>query len=282
MVIAFSSLLAYLIDRQVQQFITPGRNSKTILPGEVNLPYREITLVTSDDLTLSGWYVPGIDPQAIILVHGINANRTALLPQALMLHEAGYHLLLIDLRGHGKSEGGQVTYGFREALDVQAAADFLGTQAEVKQIGVLGTSLGGAAVVRAAALDPRLKAVVVESSYSSLPDAVEDAYDDFSILPRWPFAPLLVALAERRVGIKIDQVDSARDLAGLYPRPVLIIHGVHDRLFPLRHALKMYEAAHEPKELWLIEDYGHGNPAIDQAALYRERVVSFFDRALAK
>lgn len=280
--LAFLFLLTYFINRQVYVFITPARNPNIDLPPGVALPHAEITLTTSDGLELSGWYVRGAKPEAIILVHGINANRTALLPQALMFHEAGYHLLMLDLRGHGRSEGAEITYGYREAFDVQAAADYLSSLPEIEHIGVLGTSLGGAAVARAAALDPRLEAVVIESSYSSLPDAVEDAFDDFSIFPKWPFAPLLISLAEQRVGIDIGQIDSARDLATISPRPVLIIHGSTDGLFPAHHAQKMYDMAQEPKELWLIEDLGHGNPAIDQAEAYRARVVTFFETAFGR
>jgi dipeptidyl aminopeptidase/acylaminoacyl peptidase len=205
----------------------------------------------------------------------------AVLPEAKILAEAGYHLLLIDLRGHGQSEGETATYGYWEALDVQAAVDYLAVLPEVEQIGALGTSYGGAAVARAAARDHRIEAVVIESSFSSLPAAVEDAFDDVSIFPQWPFAPLIVSIAERKVGLKIDQVDPARDLGTLHPRPVFIIHGTNDRLFPLYHAHKMYESAQEPKALWIIEGLGHSNPVIGREEAYRQRVVTFFETAFS-
>lgn len=274
--------LSYLIRLQVNAFVTPNRNSHIGLPAGINRPYEEITLTTADGLKISGWYISGTQPNAIILVHGNGGNRKGVLPEAAILAEAGYHLVLIDLRGHGRSEGSENTYGYREALDVQAAVDYLMARPEIKQVGALGTSLGGAVVARAAAIDPRLSAVVVESSYSSLPHAVEDAFDDMSIFPRWPFAPLLVTLAERRVGLDIGQIDSARDLATIHPRPVLIIHGTHDQLFPVYHAQKMYNAAKEPKELWLIEGFGHANPVIGQEEAYRARVVTFFESAFAQ
>ncbi len=274
-------LLVYFIRLQVDAFVTPHRNPNIGDPTLINRPYEEISLTTGDDLKISGWYIPGRQPHAIILVHGIDGNRTGVLPEAAILAEAGYHLALIDLRGHGQSEGNEATYGYREALDVQAAIDYLDARPEIEQIGALGTSYGGAAVARAAAIDPRLRAVVIESSFSSLPDAVEDAFDDRSIFPRWPFAPLLVALAERRVGLEISQVDSARDLATIHPRPVLIIHGTNDHLFPPYHAQKMYQAAQEPKELWLIEGLGHSSPVSGRKAEFKARVVTFFEKAFS-
>ncbi len=277
-------LLVYFIWLQVNAFVTPYRNPNVGFPTLLNQPYEEITLTTADGLKISGWYIPGRQPNAIILVHGVNANRAAVLPEAAVLAEAGYHLVLIDLRGHGRSQGTQNTYGYQEALDVQAAVDYLTARPDINinRVGALGTSLGGAVVVRAAVIDSRLSAVVIESSYSSLPDAVEDAFEDRSIFPKWPFAPLIVALAERRVGLKISQVDSARDLATMQPRPVLIIHGSDDGLFPPYHAQKMYDAAQEPKELWLIEGLGHANPVINREAEFKERVVTFFEEAFSQ
>jgi dipeptidyl aminopeptidase/acylaminoacyl peptidase len=276
-------LLVYFIHIQVNAFVTPHRAAHISLPPEFEFdrPREEISLTTTDGLNIAGWYIPGTQPNAVILVHGVNANRMAVLPEAVILAEAGYHLALIDLRGHGQSQGANLTYGYQEALDVQAAVDFLLTQPDIQQVGALGTSYGGAAVARAAALDPRLSAVVIESSYSSLPDAVEDAFDNMSIFPKWPFAPLLVALAERRVGLKISQIDTARDLTALHPRAVMIIHGTKDDMFPPHHAQKMYNAAREPKELWLIEGMGHSNPVIDREAEFKARVVSFFEDAFS-
>jgi dipeptidyl aminopeptidase/acylaminoacyl peptidase len=278
--LAAVGLLAYFIKIQVDAFVTPRRNTALGDPTVLNRPYQDILLTTSDGVKIAGWYIAGSRPQAIILVHGIDANRSAVLPEAAFLAEAGFHLVMIDLRAHGHSGGSQASYGYREALDVEAAVDYLAARPDIEQIGALGASFGGAAVVRAAANDPRLEAIVVESSYSSLPDAVEDAFEQRSIFPKWPFAPLLVSLAERRVGLDISQINSARDLATIHPRPILIIHGSADQLFPPHHAQKMYDAAQEPKDLWLIEGLGHANPVPGREAEFKARVVTFFENAL--
>ncbi len=232
-------------------------------------------------MKISGWYFPGERSDAIILVHGIHNNRAEMIHEAQILAEAGYHLLLIDMRGHGFSQDSVNSYGYREALDVQAAVDYLLARPEINQVGAIGRSLGGSTVVRAAAIDPRLSAIVVESSFSSLSQAVNDAYDDMSFFPKWPFAPLFIALAEYRIGIDINQVNSMRDLATIYPRPVLIIHGTHDNLFPLYHAQNMYSAAKEPKELWVIKGLGHRDPVQGHEEEYATRVILFFEDAFS-
>src|SRR5262245_49696439 len=160
-------LLVYFFILQLNAFVTPVRVALGGTPADLHLPYEELTLTTQDGLKIATWYVPGRRAEAMILVHGINANRSAVLPEAGVLAEAGYPLLMLDLRGHGQSEGNEVTYGYREAYDIIAATDYLANRPEIERIGILGGSLGGAAVARAAALDPRLEAVIIVSSYSS-------------------------------------------------------------------------------------------------------------------
>ena len=268
-------MLTYL---QAVKLTTPVRDRQIGSPTD--LAYRDVTLQTVDGLTLAGWYVPGTRAEAIVLVHGIHANRAYLLPQARILAAAGYGLLLIDLRGHGYSEGQMLTYGYDEALDVQAAVDYLSALPEVRRVGVIGHSLGGAAVVRAAARDERIEALVVQSSYSSLQRAIEDGFDNFAWLPRWPFAPLVVALAQLRTGLRAREVDSAHDLATMSPRPVLIIHGADDTLFPVQHAYRMYAAAQAPKTLWVVHGVLHVNPIAGHEDEYKEKILAFFEDAL--
>ncbi len=272
----------YLVQRQIDILVIPTRQLPARTPVDFNLPFKNVTLTAGDGLKLAAWYIPGSQPNAIILVHGLNTNREVMLPTAALLAEAGYPLLLLDMRSHGESEGNLISYGYREAFDVQAGVDYLAILPNVDRIGAIGSSLGGAAVARAAAADSRLEAVVIQSSYSSLPNAVNDAFDDLTIFPKWPFAPLIVALAERRVGIKIGQVDSARDLGTMAPRAVMIIHSRDDKLFPLSHAQKMYDAAQAPKNLWIIENLGHDDPAVVYDEEYQKRVITFFEEAFAR
>lgn len=265
---------------EVIQITTPGRNRNI---GTFDFPHRDVSLTTADGLKLSGWYVPGTQPNAIVIVHGISANRAYLLPQAQFLAQAGYHLLLFDLRGHGLSEGNMVTYGYGEALDVAAAVDYLAAQPGVQRVGALGHSLGGAAVVRAAAADPRLQALVIQSSYSSLSAVVADSFERVAHIPRWPLEPAVIALAEFRTGAKMADINSARDLATMPARPILIIHAHDDGFLLPRYAEEMYAAAQQPKELWLIDHVGgHINPMMGHEAEYTERVLNFFESAFAR
>lgn len=246
----------------------------------MNLPYQDVTLTTADGMHLAAWYVPGRQPNAVILVHGIHANRQATLPAAVMFFEAGYHVLMVDLRGHGDSEGERVSYGFYERQDVQAAVSYLIAEKEIEHVGAIGYSLGGAAVAQAAASDERLQAVVIQSSFSSLSDAVDDSFAEYTKWPEWPFAPAVIKAAERELGVTVEEIDSARALGTLSPRPVFIIHGSEDKLFPVRQAFKLYQTAKAPKDLWVIEGMGHEYPFAHKGE-YQQRVLAFFNEAFA-
>jgi uncharacterized protein len=250
--------------------------------GTLSRSCQDVTLTTADGVAISGWYIPGTQPEGIVLVHGIHANRGYLIPQAEILAEAGYHVVMIDLRGHGYSGGWLMTYGYREAWDVEAAVDYLLALPEVEQVGVLGHSLGGAAVVRAAADNERIQAIVIQSSYSSLAQAVDESFQNYSVFSQRPFAPLFISVAEIIVGTRVGEVDSARDLATMPPRPVLIIHSVDDTLFPPHHAETMFQAAQEPKKLWLVRGLGHVNPISGHEAAYRDEILAFFSDAFAR
>ncbi|MBN1937706.1 MAG: alpha/beta fold hydrolase [Anaerolineae bacterium] len=275
--IGMAALAAILLYLAVVGLTTPRRDRN--IGVAAGLDCRDVRLKTADGLEIAGWYLPGTRSQAIVLVHGIHANRAYLLPQARILSQAGYHVLLIDLRGHGYSAGRLLTYGYLEALDVRAAVDYLLARPGVEQVGAIGHSLGGAAAVRAAAGDERIAALIVQSSYSSLRLAVEESFERFTLAPRWP---LIIALAEARTGFKIEQVDSARDLAAMSPRPVLIIHSLDDTLFPPHHAEQMYAAAHEPKEIWLVSGLPHVNPISGHEEEYAARMLAFFEMAFER
>jgi alpha-beta hydrolase superfamily lysophospholipase len=247
----------------------------------MNLPYQDVTLSTADGMHLAAWYVPGRQLNAVILVHGIHANRQATLPAAVMLFEAGYHVLMLDLRGHGDSEGEQVSYGFYESLDVQAGVSYLLAKKEIEHVGAIGYSLGGAAVAQAAASDERLQAVVIQSSFSSLADAVDDSFAEYTKWPKWPFAPIVINAAETELGVTVEEIDSAHALASVSPRPVLIIHGSDDKLFPVHQAFKLYQTAKAPKGLWVIEGMGHEYPFAYKRE-YQQRVLAFFNEAFAR
>jgi len=254
----------------------------TSTPAESGLLYESVTFTSADGLRLAGWYIPSRNGATIILCHGLGTNRADMLPQAVLLAEHGYGSFLFDFRAHSESEGEMVTYGYAETDDVLAAVDYLLSRPDVdpQRIGILGGSLGAATAIRAAARSTYLKVVVAESAFTSLEDGVASSFAVFSGLPAFPFAPLTVVFAQWQTGLRISEVRPIDDIPSIAPRPVFIIHGTDDDLIPVEQGLRLYEAAGEPKELWMVDMMGHRSALGIFPDEYEKRVIGFFGKAL--
>jgi uncharacterized protein len=120
------------------------------------LPVQAVEFPSTSGATLRGWMFSGnSDHGALILMHGLRANRLAMLDRARFLSAAGYTILLFDFQAHGESTGEEITFGYLEGKDARAAVDFIKLKLPNDPIGVIGVSMGGAAALLAS---PRLDA----------------------------------------------------------------------------------------------------------------------------
>ena len=92
--------------------------------------------------------------------------------------------------------------------------------------------------------------------------------------------PTVLRLAGKGVGGDLEQSDPLRWVAKIAPRGLFLIHGEEDPYVSVEEVRRLYDAAGEPKELWIAPGAGHRR--VDQVYPddYRDRVVSFFDRYL--
>lgn len=257
----------------------PVRNLAESTPNDVGIDNWEDVRFRSGELELTGWLIPPA-PEAngatLIVVHGWSGNRASLLGQVAMLHRHGYGAFVIELRNSGLSEGESSTWGYAEAADVQAAFDYLLTRAEVNPggIGLLGFSTGAATVIRAAAQNPEIKVVIAESSYSSFVDNLPSITNLLkSRLPT--YQPLVLWFSERETGVPLREIRPIDDLIQLEGRPIMFIHGTTDWIVDVSHSQKMFEAAQEPKALYLIPDASHENIYTINRAEFEKQIISF-------
>src|SRR5579871_5455406 len=143
-----------------------------IAPAPTTLGARDVSIASESGSTLAGWYVPGTPGSgAVLLLHGVRADRAAMLSRAEFLHAAGYSVLLIDFQAHGESRGDRITFGWLESRDARAALEWLRAAAPGERIGAIGLSMGGAAAALAQPPLP-LDALVLEEVYPTIEEAL--------------------------------------------------------------------------------------------------------------
>lgn len=263
----------------------------------------QVDLQMDDGVTLAGTlYLPtGTAPQggwpAVMLFHGLGGTRASMDPIATnFLANEGYAVLAYDARGHGQS-GGEVTLdGPREMKDLRASFDWLTARADVSdsQVGAMGFSYGGGAVLRSTVEGVPWKAIVPVITWTDLYEAMvpqnhpkSGAIVNFlQSVQHW--APPTYALAQDI--LKSQNLDAGRSFAnersslpGLVglKTPAFFIQGRRDFAFDIRQAKAGFKAVAGPKRLY-IGDLGHppaANPAAEQPH-YLTEAREWFDRWL--
>ncbi len=280
LVVALSFILVYVNTH-------PPKYPLNIPPSVYKADYEEISFTSADGIVLKGWLVKparsGQKSSAIIICHGVGANRSDFTELAASLSQRGHFVLLFDFRAHGESGGGRTSLGYHEQKDIEAALAFLMTRSDTidpKRIGIYGFSMGGSAAILAAAKTGAFSAVVTDSAFTSLRDQAKDAITGFYHLPSFPFLHLAVLGYELYFQTHADAISPVSVIATIAPRPVLIIAGEGDKLIPPENGRKLYAAAREPKELWIIPGAEHGATLAAAGSEYEKRVGEFFDKNL--
>jgi len=249
-----------------------------VSPEDVYFPSR-------DGLRLHGLYMAGRSGSPVLLLcHGYYRSLAETFSLGCELNRLGHHVLLIDFRACGGSEGRFTTVGYREAGDVLGAVDYLQRRLGPGPRGVLGISMGAVAALRAAPDCPAIAAVVADSAYADLEDTIRHKMGE---ILRLPFLMRLgwacIGVGEWVSGGKVAAVRAVDAVASAKggPRPLLLIHGERDDYLPPDNAQRLFQAAAEPKELWLAPGSGHAMARLDHGREYVARVHAFFKRWLS-
>ncbi|HJU07534.1 MAG TPA: alpha/beta fold hydrolase [Rhodanobacteraceae bacterium] len=249
--------------------------------GPADLPIENVSFFSEPGFMLRGWYIPGRrGAGAILLLHGVRASRLMEIGRARFLHQAGYTVLAFDFRAHGESGGDRITFGYRESRDVAAALAYLKKRAPRERIGVIGTSMGGAAFLLASP-PLHVNAVVLEQVYPSIDLALDHRMTRYLGPLGHALSPVLLRWMALNTGMRTEQLRPISHIAKV-DAPLLLIGGESDRYTPPRETLAMYAAARQPKQLWLVSGADHVDLQRFAGDEYRRRILAFFNRTLRR
>lgn len=265
-----------------------------ITPDTYNLNYQPISFQSLDGMPLKGWSIQGVSADQdidikikklellplIIVCHGLGANKSDVLDLAAFLAKGGFDVLQFDFRGHGDSGGRQTSLGYKEQEDLRATLTFSKTLGTPRKIGILGFSLGGAVATLVTAEAPEVQALVIDSSYTSLEDTIaRHLYLSLGV-PRFPFVYLANWTYEVWFWTDSRQMSPLEAITKISPRPVLIINGEKDPRMTPEDAQRLYQAAGDPKTLWIVPEASHGETYDFEREEYERKVLEFFRRYL--
>jgi pimeloyl-ACP methyl ester carboxylesterase len=244
-------------------------------PPPPDLHVQDVDWTSRHGRQVFGWFGRGDPGQgAIVLLHGLRADRRSMIGRARFLKRAGYGVLLVDLAAHGENAAPHITFGLREARDVTAAIEFLKTHLPGEPIGIIGASLGGAASLLGDRDHP-VAALVLEAVYTTIEEAVENRLAiRFGPVGRY-LSPLLLWQMKFLLGIDPERLSPLRGIARV-SSPVLFIAGGEDRHTTSAQSRTLYEHAQDPKSLWIIDGAGHLNFHQFAGSDYENRVLRFF------
>ncbi len=232
----------------------PGR-TLTMTPIDVGMDYHDVSIETADGVTLHGWFIVGRSSQVLLFFHGNAGNISHRLDSIRQFQDLGLSVLIIDYRGYGQSGGRTTESGIY--LDADAAWRYLmedrGTSAS--NIVIFGRSLGASAASRLAAQHQPL-ALIVESSFTSIPDIAQELY---------PWLP--ARWLSRFSHATLDYVRDVRC-------PVLVAHSRDDEIIPFHHGEAIFASANEPRTLLALRG-AHNDAFLRDERVYIDGVQTF-------
>ncbi len=232
----------------------PGREL-TATPADIDLGYEDIAIETADGIRLHGWFIPGESNRVLLFFHGNAGNISHRLESIRQFFGLGLSVLIIDYRGYGQSGGKTTEKGIYR--DADAAWRYLTEERSVpaSDIVIFGRSMGASAAAKLATRQQPL-ALIVESSFTSIPDIAQEIYP---WLPaRW--------LSHLRHATR-DYVENVRS-------PVLVVHSRDDEIVLFHHGEAIFGAAQEPKTLLTLRG-SHNDAYVRDARNYIAGLQAF-------
>ena len=254
--------------------------NRTVGPPPSDLPFESLELQSESGSTLAAWEVRHPSAEVtVILLHPIRGDRRSMLGRARLIYEAGFSVFMIDLQAHGESPGENITIGYLEKFDVAAAVKHVKNVHPNDRSGIVGRSLGGAATLLASPLE--VDAIVLDSVYPTVTDAVYNRIDMRLEPAKHILAPALLAQLKPRLGISTSDLRPI-DFVDAVGCPILIASGSLDKHTPLIETQKIFANAIEPKQLVLFDGARHEDLLKFDREKYELEVLGFLKTHLFK
>ncbi|MEN1989311.1 alpha/beta hydrolase [Paenibacillus hubeiensis] len=271
--IAVAAVTAGGLWRAAVKSQTPKKIPITLKPP---MPFEDVTFKSGDG-NVHGWFIPADAsvPQPwplVIIAHGWGSNRSRVLRYARPIWEAGYALLMYDVRSHGASDPVKAASAYLFRDDLLAAVRYACARTEIdpQAIGVLGHSLGGLGTIMALTEGIPVAAVITDSMPAQF-EVIVSSELRRRRLPQFPLAQVIPRIWFWRLGESLktyrqhDPILLLNERRRMMQLPILMVHSKGDRFIPPSELEYFLSKADPPVEhLWVNSD-GHSCSEEDPA-----------------
>lgn len=252
----------------IDRFVFYPERGLRARPDAFGLAHEDVAVRADDGVRLACWWIPAASapvgrapaasaPAALLWFHGNAGTMADRLDQAALFHRAGLSLFMVGYRGYGESEGRPTERGLR----ADAIACLREARRRSAKVVLFGQSLGGAVAIDLATRE-KVDGVIAEAAFTSLADMVGVATGlPLGVLFRGRFDSLS----------KIVRVGA----------PLLVVHGDRDEVVPAAMGGRLFAAAREPKQIWIVRGASHNDVFAVGGAEYFDRVRRFCASAIS-
>lgn len=238
-----------------------------------------ISVKSRDNLTLRGVYIENkIKDKLVIIFHGFKSQGERDILMSYDFLKLGYSAIIVDQRGHGKSDGKYIGMGILERYDVLTWIDYAINRFG-KDIKILldGTSMGGTTVMMSSELikAKQVKGIVADCGFSSCYDEVRYCLRK---LPSFPIMQTVNLYSKLFAKYDMKEITSEKSLANS-EIPILLVHGKKDDFVPYTNCEKCYNASKSKiKDYILFDNAIHVSSYADNSSQYDDKVKNFLEK----
>lgn len=245
-----------------------------------------VTIKARDGITLHADYFPAEteSDKLVICNHGYTGTGiTNCASVAVFFHNLGYDCLIVDHRGHGQSEGKYIGFGILDRYDCRKWIEYIDSRfCKSKKIVLYGVSMGATTAIMTTGftdLSDSVKAIIADCAFTSPYDVFAHILKrDYHLMP-FPVMNISDSMCRKRAGYGFRDY-STLDALKTNKLPVFFIHGKADNFVPTYMSEQNYKACNSPKEIYLVENAGHGASYYENTEECQKRMKNFLEKYL--
>ncbi|MGM8214804.1 alpha/beta hydrolase [Bacillaceae bacterium W0354] len=236
-----------------------------------------------DGLKLQGYYLEAEEPtnKTVIFAHGyLGRGRDMALYGQHYYEDLGYNVFTADMRGHGKSEGDYIGFGWHDRLDyLQWIDKIIKRQGPDTEIVLHGLSMGASTVLMVSGEDmpEQVKAIVADSPFTSTYDLFKYQMERMYHLPAFPILPTTSLVTQIRADYSLYEASALKQVEHAKV-PILYFHGDADTFVPTEMAMELYEHTNSEAELMTFENASHGEAFVIHREQYLNKLHQFLNK----